>query len=119
MISIHMIGNLVRDPSRRDLGDGSQVVNFTVAVNHGRDRDQAMFVDVSAWGSLGEACAKCLSKGKKVFVAGMPVVRGWTGRDGDAKAGLTVNAREVEFLTPRDAGEGGVNSPSTEEEERP
>lgn len=91
--------------------DGTTVCNFTVAVNRrGKQQDhpEADFFRVAAWRQLGDACAKYLSKGKKVAVVGSVSVSTYTGNDGVTRAQLDVLAQDVEFLTPKgEAGEGG------------
>lgn len=114
MNKLVIIGNLARDPELRTMQDGTVVCNFTVAVNrrlHGGET-AADFVDVSAWGKLGEVCSQYLAKGRKAMVCGRAGARGYISqRDGNVRASLTINAEEVEFLSgrsdaqePRDGG---------------
>lgn len=106
MNKMTLIGNLTRDPELRTLQDGSSVCSFTVAVNRrsGKDHPEADFFRVSAWGQMGEACAKYLSKGKKVFVAGPLRARTYQDSRGETRIELGVTASDVEFLTPRERG---------------
>lgn len=104
MNKLIIIGNLTRDPELRTTQDGTAVCNFTVAVNRKVRTDghpEADYFRVTVWRTLGESCAKYLSKGKKVCVTGAISAREYTGGDGSTHASLDLLADEVEFLTPR------------------
>ena len=109
MNQIVIIGNLVRDPETRSTPSGTQVCQFTVAVNRAytsKDGEKKSdFFRVSAWGALSETCKLYLAKGKKVAVIGSASVSAYSDREGSAHGVLEVNAKNVEFLTPRDQGE--------------
>lgn len=98
---------MTSNPELRSTTSGISVCTFTVAVNRrvkqGEER-KADFFRVSAWRERGETCAKYLSKGKKVCVRGMVTLSTWE-KDNRHGANLEVTADEVEFLTPRNAGE--------------
>ena len=105
MNKLTIIGNLTRDPELRTTSGGTNVCNFTVAVNRRRRNDnqdgqpEADFFHVTAWRERGELCAKYLSKGSKVCIIGPVSVRTYTGNDGTTRANLEVTADEVEFLS--------------------
>lgn len=104
-----IIGNLTRDPELRSTRDGTPVCSFTVAVNRRNRTAQAGQPDadyfrVTAWRGLGEICGRYLSKGKKASVVGSVSVSTYTANDGTFRAQLEINADDVEFLTPKDAG---------------
>ena len=108
MNQLTIIGNLVRDPESKPVGDKT-VCNFTVAVNR-RQRDKdgntvADFFRVSAWGKTGENCQKFLTKGRKVGVTGSVSVHAFSGQDGTPKASLEVYANDVEFLSSGNGNE--------------
>lgn len=112
MNKLTIIGNLTRDPELRTTSTGLNVCDFTVAVNRRLTAQQrqngqqaeADYFRISAWREMGENCAKYLAKGRKVCVVGPVSVRTYTGNDGVTRASLEVTADEVEFLSPRDAG---------------
>lgn len=109
MNKIIIIGNLTRDPELRTVGSGISVCDFTVAVNRRKKDDngqqEADFFRVTAWRQLGENCSRFLSKGRKVCVVGAVSARAYEVKDGTTKVSLTVNAEDVEFLSPRDEQE--------------
>ena len=102
MIKFQVIGNLTRDPSTRDV-NGQTVCNFTVAsTRRTKNGDKTTFVDVAAWGKLGEICDQYLAKGRKVYVEGIPSARPYMSKDGsEPRASLELMANEVEFLSSR------------------
>lgn len=107
MNKLTIIGNLVKDPQIRKTREGVSVCTFTVAVNRrskGSDLEP-IFFRVSAWRETGENCARYLSKGKKVGVAGEVNINTYQGSDGKQHAELIVMASEVEFLSPLQNGD--------------
>ena len=111
MNKIILIGNLTRDPEMKTTQNGYNVCDFTIAVNkrrYGQQQQQqagqqsdADFFRISVWGKNGENCARYLSKGRKVFVAGALSARTYQANDGTTRVSLEVNADDVEFLSSR------------------
>lgn len=79
---ITVVGNLTRDPELRTVGNGSTVVNFTIAsstrtfnrnTNQWDDGD-TLFLNCSAWDSartsMATNIANSLSKGMRVIAQG-------------------------------------------------
>ena len=107
MNKLTIIGNLTKDPAIRKTRDGVSVCTFTVAVNRkAKNADiEPVYFRVSAWREMGENCARYLSKGKKVGVAGEVNINTYQGQDGKQYAELIVMASEVEFLSPASNGD--------------
>lgn len=108
MNKLTIIGNLTADPELRTIPSGVSVCTFTVAVNRrtGKEDRQTDFFRVTAWRQLGENCSRYLTKGKKVAVVGEVSARAFEGKDGTLRASLEVTADDVEFLSPRNEGQG-------------
>lgn len=120
---IEFIGRLGRDPESRFTPGGTQVTNFSVAVNkyrkdaEGNRDDQTIWIRVTAWGNLAEVCNQYLAKGKLVFVSGElnpddrgnPVV--FQRKDETFGSSYEVTAREVKFLSPRNEAEEPEDDP--------
>ena len=121
MNKIILIGNLTRDPELRTTPNGYTVCDFTIAVNDRRGRNQqnaggqqqdtALFFRVSVWRQMGEACAKYLAKGRKVYVSGPLTARTYQANDGTTRVSLEVTADDVEFLTSRAESEAMGGAP--------
>ena len=69
-----LVGNLARDPESRQAGESS-VTRLVVAVNDAYSKDKVSYVDVEAWGKLGEICQKYLTKGRQALVEGPSLPR--------------------------------------------
>ena len=108
-----IIGNLTRDPESGTTPSGVNWCRFVVAARRRAPKEgeaDAEFVRVTAWRGLGDACKRCLSKGKKVYVSGEPRAHAWVGRDNEAHGEIEIgSADEVEFLS---SGGGGRDAPS-------
>ena len=99
-----IIGNLTADPELRSTPAGKSVCTFTVAVNRrGGTEQQTDYMRVTAWGALGESCARYLTKGRKVAVVGSTSASAYVAKNGQARAIIEINAAEVEFLSPAHA----------------
>jgi single-strand DNA-binding protein len=99
MNSTIISGNLVGDPELRSTGSGQSVANFLVADNR-RWRDQGTkewqetttYVDVVAWGTLGEHVAHSLHKGDRVTVTGRLDQHSWESGEGERRSKLELPA---------------------------
>ena len=101
-----LMGNLTRDPDLRQTPNGQNVCSFSLALNRsykdqaGEWKDATDFVDIVAWGPLGERVAQYLSKGRRCFVQGRLQSRSWE-QDGQKRNKLEVLANDVTFLDSR------------------
>jgi single-strand DNA-binding protein len=97
--TVNLIGQLTADPKLRRLPNkGQSVCEMRIAVSNGNGREDTntLFIDVATYGPQAEACAKYLSKGRKVAVEGRLVYREWE-TDGQRRSKHSVTGR-VEFL---------------------
>lgn len=112
-----LMGNLTRDPELRQIPSGQSVCSFSLALNRsykGQDgewKEATDFVDVVAWGALGERVAQYITKGRPVLVNGRLQSRSWE-QDGQKRSKLEVIAQDVTFLGGR-GGEGGFEPSSS------
>jgi single-strand DNA-binding protein len=108
-----LMGNLTRDPELRQTPNGQNVCSFSLALNRsfkgsdGNWQEATDFIDVVAWGPLGERVAQYLSKGRPCLVNGRLQSRAWE-QDGQKRSKVEVNAQDVTFLGgPGEGGNGG------------
>ena len=107
------MGNLTRDPDLRQIPSGQSVCNFSLALNRsykgsdGNWQEATDYVDVIAWGPLGERIAQYVTKGRPVLVSGRLQSRQWE-QDGQKRNKLEVVAQDVTFLGGR--SDDGSNS---------
>lgn len=101
-------GNLTRDPETR--GPDGTIVGFGMAVNtRFGGKEETLFMDVTAFGKLGELCSQYLTKGRSVLVTGR-----LKSRKHDDKTYFEVIANEVEFIGSGEKGdEAASDKPKT------
>ena len=106
-----LMGNLTRDPELRQTPNGQNVCSFSLALNRsfkaadGSWTEATDFIDVVAWGPLGERVAQYLSKGRPCLVNGRLQSRAWE-QDGQKRSKVEVNAQDVTFLGGAGDGNG-------------
>jgi len=118
------VGNVVRDLELRHVPGGKAVVKFRVAINPPRrdaNKDETVYVDVTAWEALAERCEKLLKKGSSVLFAGpLAPLRMWKGRDGEPHATYDVVARTVQVNDRRaESGDSAVDAALPDEPAAP
>lgn len=98
MNKIIIIGNVTREPERKNTASGVPYTRISVAVNR-KSREQGTdFFNVVAWNKLAETCAAFVSKGSKICVEGSVQIREYEGRDGVKRSTIDIIASSVEFL---------------------
>lgn len=114
---VTLMGNLTRDPELRTTPNGASVCSFSLALNRsyknseGNWTEVTDYVDIVAWGPLGERVAQYLTKGRPALVSGRLQSRSWE-QDGVKRNKVEVVANDVTFL----GGPGGSNAPVSADE---
>ncbi len=109
---VTLMGNLTRDPELRQTPNGQSVCSFSLALNRsykgsdGNWQEATDYIDVVAWGPLGERVSQYLTKGRPALISGRLQSRSWE-QDGQKRSKVEVVAQDVTFLGGR--GEGGDN----------
>ena len=73
---VTLMGNLTRDPELRETPNGNAVCGFSLALNRsyrdasGEWQEATDYVDITAWGPLGERVSQYLKKGSRCLVQG-------------------------------------------------
>lgn len=105
------MGNLTRDPELRQTPNGQNVCSFSLALNRsykgsdGNWQEATDYIDIVAWGPLGERVAQYVTKGRPVLVNGRIQSRSWE-QDGVKRNKVEVIAQDVTFLGGREGGAG-------------
>ena len=103
---VQLIGRLGKDPEGKFTPTGKQVTHFSVAVSErwktrdGENKENTEWINVEAWGRLGEVCTQYLRKGSLVYVEGRLKTDKYT-EDGETKYFTKVVAQMVQFLDSR------------------
>ena len=96
--SVNLQGRLTRDPDLRELATGKKIVNFTLAVDRGKDATD--FIRCVAFDRVADTAASYLKKGDMAIVAGRLSVRTWKDKEEKTREETTVTVYEINF-TPR------------------
>ena len=73
---VQLIGYLGKDPEARFTPTGKQVTHFSLAVSNrwknaeGETKEYTEWVNIEAWGRLGEICQQYLHKGSLAYIEG-------------------------------------------------
>jgi len=111
---VYLMGFLTRDPELRVTPKGTAICSFGIAVNHsyktesGEQRDDPIFVDLEAWGKMGETIGKYCVKGKPLFIEGRLKFDQWEDKtSGQKRSKLKVVVEGFQFLGGKDGDAGG------------
>jgi single-strand DNA-binding protein len=103
--SVTILGNCTRDAAVKFLPSQTAVAEWGMAVNRkfrtaaGEDREDVLFIDVEAFGKLGEVCGKFLEKGKPCLVSGRLRMDVWDDKQtGGKRSKISIVAETVQFL---------------------
>ena len=119
-----LMGNLTRDPELRTTPSGASVCSFSLALNRsyknaeGNWQEVTDYIDIVAWGPLGERVAQYLTKGRPALVSGRLQSRSWE-QDGVKRSKVEVVANDVTFLGGPGGGGGGAPAASDDMDQTP
>ena len=108
-----LIGNLTRDPELRYLQSGTAVCDFGIAINRtyrtpgGEQKEEVVFVDVTAWAKQAELISEYMQKGRPIFVEGRLKLDQWSNQQGQKQSKLHVVMENFQFLDSKPGGAGG------------
>ena len=101
---VQLIGRLGHDPEVRVTPNGRKVANFNVAVNRVWNNDNGErqvatdWINVEAWGKLGDICEQYLAKGRLIYVEGRIQNDRWEDSKGETHHRTKVVAQEMQML---------------------
>ena len=100
--SVHVVGNITRDPELRFTPTGQARASFGLAVNRRWQNrqtqeweEQVSFFDITCWAQLGQNVADTLVKGSRAIVTGRLEQRSWETDQGDKRSKVEIIADEV------------------------
>jgi len=103
---VQLIGRLGKDPESKFTPKGSKVAHFSLAVSNrwkdksGEIKESTEWVNIEAWGRLGEVCQEYLKKGSLVFLEGRLKTDKYEDK-GETKYFTKVVALTLQFLDKR------------------
>ena len=107
---VQIIGRLGKDPESKFTPTGKKVTHFSVAISNrwkskdGESKEYTEWVNVEAWGRLGEICQEYLKKGSLVFLEGRLKTDKFDNQ-GETKYYTKVVALAMQMLDRRPADE--------------
>lgn len=114
MNKIFITGRLTRDPELKTTNSGTEVCNFTVAVDRRKRKDaekETDYFDVSAWTKLGSFVSAYFHKGDGINIEGRMESRKYVDKDGNNRTAWGVTVDNIEF--PHGKGKVGQNDGDT------
>ena len=103
MNKVFLIGNITKDIELRQSNSGKFVVEFSVAINNGKDQQgnelPADFINCTAWNKTAEVLSKYTTKGTKVGIEGAMKTQTWTDQQGNNRYKTYVLVDRVELLS--------------------
>ena len=121
MNTVALVGRLTRDPEIRHTASGTAIANMRLAFTT-RQRDSAgnwvdksNYIDVVAFGSMGENAGKYLGKGRRVGVDGRLSWREWHAQDGTNRKNIEVVAENLHYLDSNPNANGNGSSSSADD----
>ena len=107
---VQLIGRLGKDPDSKFTPTGKKVTHFSLAVSNrwkskeGEMREYTEWVNVEAWGRLGEVSQEYLKKGSLVYMEGRLKTDKYEDK-GETKYYTKVVALTLQFLDRKDKEE--------------
>jgi single-strand DNA-binding protein len=101
---VQMIGRLGKDPESRFTPTGKKVAHFSLAVSNrwksaeGEAKEYTEWVNIEAWGRLGEICTQYLHKGSLVYLEGRLKTDKYDDKSGETKYYTKVVALSMQML---------------------
>jgi len=98
-----LIGNLGKDPEVKAFESGTSCTRFSLATSErfkdksGDQKTVTEWHNITAWGKLGEICAKYLKKGSKVYIEGTIKSRKYEVQ-GVERTAIEIVAKEMSML---------------------
>jgi len=107
---VQLIGRLGKEPEGKFTPTGKKVAHFSLAVSNrwkdksGETKESTEWVNIEAWGRLGEVCQEYLKKGSLIYIEGRLKTDKYEDK-GETKYFTKIVAQSLEFLDKKPAEE--------------
>ena len=107
------IGRLGKDVELRYMASGDAAASFSIAVGsqwknkEGDKQESTEWVNITAFGKLGEICGEYLSRGSQIFISGHLKTDKYTAKDGTDRYSTKVIADRMQMLGGKRSAERG------------
>ena len=97
MLEAQVIGNIVRDPEKKEWS-GTSYATFAIAVNnYVRDRKDVTYLDCALWGKPAESFMKYAHKGQTIYLTGSLRLKSYEYK-GEQRQKLTLTVKDYRVL---------------------
>lgn len=104
----NFIGRLGKEVECRYMPNGDAVASFSIAVGwKSKDKEGCEWVNVTAFGKLGEICSEYLVKGSQVFVSGRFKTEKYTDKEGVERYATKIIADKMQMLGSKQESSNG------------
>lgn len=126
MVSLNRVivaGNLARDPELKITSSNRKFTNMVIAINEfwkgkdGKTTRKTNYLNIIAWGSLAENCAKYLKKGRAVMVEGRIESDNYEDKNGKKQYITRININNVVFLENSNRSNDNTEEEDDEDED--
>lgn len=106
------IGRLGAEPETRYGTSGDAICSFSIAVSsqwknkQGDKQEATEWVNITAFGKLGEICGQWLHKGSQIYVDGRMKTEKYQAKDGTDKYSTKIIADNMQMLSGKQDGAG-------------
>lgn len=116
MNKVIITGNTTKDIELQKSASGTSYCRFSIANNRfTKDKEQSTtFINVIAWSGLADTISKYVKKGNKIGIVGRIETSSYTDKSGAKKYDTYIVAEDIEFLTPKQSTESGVEAQPTD-----
>ena len=101
MNKVILVGNLTKDPERKQTPQGTSVTSFTIAAQRNYKNSngeyEADYINCVAWRGTAEFISNYFQKGSRIGVVGSIQSRSYVDKDGKKRYVTEVNVEEAEF----------------------
>lgn len=125
MNTVHLFGNLTRDPVLSFLPSKTAVVEFGMAMNRkfkkqdGTTGEEVCYVDLTMFGKRAEVINKYFHKGNAILVTGRLKYESWDAQDGTKRNKLVVLVENFEFVGEKNDRKAPDNRPTGNDDDIP
>lgn len=116
------MGNITHDPELKEVGSGTKVLNFSIAVsrsykkNTGETVKEVTYIPLEAWDSGAETIHRHFKKGDPIIVFCSAKTEKWTDKDGKNRSQIRFRVNKFEFLLSKRKPDVDVNEDRDDEQ---
>jgi single-strand DNA-binding protein len=101
---VTLSGRIGKKPEQRLTTGGTEVTEFSIAVDKRKKEDPPMWFRITAFGKQAEFANQYLDKGRQVIISGRLEQRKYEDRDGKSRESISIVAEQIEAVGSRPDG---------------